>query len=239
LLQHLPDHFYVLPSFPIYGYREPSSADDTTPTMATFDRTFDRPREGRGPEERSMETILVVTTSLFRSRKALRESTFEKFRSHAKALLKHLASRPAARAAIGTTPQVWKDINQLLLLAIPILKAQSVCVEDAPPGSDQSTSALMALHHDTLITDLERLNDIVLLARDCIATVQRAQNLAGEKLVDQQILRLIELAVRVTAQGYDGEAGSRLEQPWANVTAACKFLDLLLEYTIARALSQY
>lgn len=186
-----------------------------------------------------METILVVTTSLFRSRKALRESTFEKFRSHAKALLKHLASRPAARAAIGTTPQVWKDINQLLLLAIPILKAQSVCVEDAPPGSDQSTSALMALHHDTLITDLERLNDIVLLARDCIATVQRAQNLAGEKLVDQQILRLIELAVRVTAQGYDGEAGSRLEQPWANVTAACKFLDLLLEYTIARALSQY
>lgn len=70
--------------------------------------------------------------------------------------------------------------------------------------------------------DLERLNDILVLARNVLATSQVVQNLAGESLVDQQVTTLIDLCVRVTARGYDGEAGSRTEQQWGNVINSCE-----------------
>ncbi len=75
----------------------------------------------------------------------------------------------------------------------------------------------MALNHNTLMKDIERLNDLLM-----IATTKRAQNLAGDSQIDQQVLKLIDVCVRVTARGYDGDAGSRSETQWANVIGSCK-----------------
>lgn len=80
----------------------------------------------------------------------------------------------------------------------------------------------MALNHSTLMKDLERLNDLLLLGRNLLASHRKGQNLAAEHEVDQQVLRLIDVCVRVTARGYDGDTGGRSETQWANVVASCK-----------------
>lgn len=70
--------------------------------------------------------------------------------------------------------------------------------------------------------DLERLDDLVKIGRNIFASPVIAQDLAGESGIDQHILKLIDVCVRVTARGYDGEAGSRSETQWANVVGLCK-----------------
>lgn len=80
----------------------------------------------------------------------------------------------------------------------------------------------MTLNHNTLVKDLERLNDLVLIARNMLATTSQAQDLAGDSGLDQHILKLVDICVRVIARGFDGDPGSRSEAQWANVVSYCK-----------------
>ena len=80
----------------------------------------------------------------------------------------------------------------------------------------------MAMNYATLIKDLERLNDILLIARNILVSVRRAQNLAAESGFDKQVFRLIDLCIRVTARGYDGEVRSRNETQWTNIVHYCE-----------------
>lgn len=179
--------------------------------------------DGKMTEELGVEFVCVVTQSLYRSRKTLREGTFEHCLKNGKIWLRRTLESAAVRQAIGANPQQWIDINTVFCLAIPTLETQSVPTDSSVANGATTSSALMTLHYDTLMKDLERLNDILLIARNCLATTQRAQNLAGDSLLDQQVLKLIDLCVRVTARGYDGETPSRAEQPWANVIGACEY----------------
>lgn len=76
----------------------------------------------------------------------------------------------------------------------------------------------------SLIKDIERLNDLCTIARNLLATTKKAQNLAAERGFDQQILRLIDTCVRVTARGFDGEANPRNEERWQKVVNLYKRL---------------
>ena len=181
-------------------------------------------RDGRLTEELGVEFVCAVTQSLFKSRKSLREATFENCLNSGKRWLRRTLESAAVRQAIGASPQQWVDINQVFYIALPQLEAQSIPSEMNVSSGATTSSALMTLNYDTLMKDLERLNDILLIARNCLATTQRAQNLAGESLLDQQVLKLIDLCVRVTARGFDGETQTRTEQPWANVIGACELL---------------
>lgn len=184
----------------------------------------ERIKEGKLTEELGVELVCCVTQALFRSRKSLREPTYETALKSGKKWLQRTLESAVVRQAIGVNPQQWVDINQVFYLATPALEVQSIPSASNAACGATTSSALMMLNYDTLMKDLERLNDILLIARNCLATTQRAQNLAGESLADQQVLKLIDLCVRVTARGYDGETPSRAEQPWANVIGLCKSL---------------
>lgn len=67
-----------------------------------------------------------------------------------------------------------------------------------------SSSELVAANCFTLVKEIERLNDLCTIARNLLATTRRAQNLAAERGFDQQILKLIDVCVKVTARGFDG-----------------------------------
>ena len=193
------------------------------PNMAADDEN--RSKDGRLTEELGVEFVCAVTQSLYRSRKSLREATFENCLHSGKRWLRRTLESAAVRQAIGASPQQWVDINQVFFIAISQLEVQSIPSDLNASSGATTSSALMAVNHDTLMKDLERLNDILLIARNCLATTQRAQNLAGESLLDQQVLKLIDLCVRVTARGYDGETHSRAEQPWANIIGACEWCE--------------
>ena len=180
-----------------------------------------RGQETRLPEELGVELICAVAQTLYKGRETLRPNTQENSLKSGKKWLRKTLENATVRQAIGANPQQWLDIYQVVYLAIPILELQSIPTDTVAAAAPITTSALMLQHYDTLMKDLERLNDLLLIARNCLATTQRAQNLAGESLLDQQVLKLIDLCVRVTARGYDGETPSRAEQPWANVIGSC------------------
>ena len=180
---------------------------------------------GREAEELSLYMVCSCTQALFKNRKTLNEMVWEDTVKSCKTLVRRTNNDEKVRTLLGTNPDNWKDITHVFALAIPVLEAQSLAPFDPQTGASGLFSALMALNHDTLMKDLERLNDILTVARNCLASVVKAQNLAGDSLLDQQVQKLIDLCVRVTARGYDGDAGSRTEVQWGNVIGACKSID--------------
>ena len=87
-----------------------------------------------------------------------------------------------------------------------------------------SSSDLIAANYFSLVKDIERLNDLCTIARNLLATTKKAQNLAAEQGFDQKILKLIEVCVRVTARGFDGETNQRNEERWQKVVTLYKRL---------------
>jgi hypothetical protein len=69
---------------------------------------------------------------------------------------------------------------------------------------------------------LEKLNQLVAIARNVLTYGEKAQNLAADRLFDKNVSTLITVCVRVTARGYDGETGTQDEGKWQDVINACK-----------------
>ena len=191
-----------------------------------------RSKFGKEAEELSLYMICSCTQALFKNRKTLNEAVWEETIKSCKILERRTNNDEKVRTFLGCNLDNWKDINCVFTLAIPVLEAQSLAPVDPQTGASGSFSALMALNHDILMKDLDRLNDILMVARNCLATVTKAQNLAGESLLDQQVQKLIDLCVRVTARGYDGDAGSRTEIQWGNVIGACESNDSLQHHSL-------
>ncbi|KAL2044945.1 hypothetical protein N7G274_002720 [Stereocaulon virgatum] len=184
-----------------------------------------RRRHGRDAEDKGFELVLVCTHALFKSRKTLTESAFDEAMRTCKTIVRRAANSKEVRDIIGHSLQRWKDMTEVFTFAIPVLEAHSLAPDDSLTGASASSSALMAGNHDTLMKDLDRLNDVLLVARNVLGGgTQKIQNLAGESLFDQQVLKLIDLCVRVTARGYDGDAGSRTEILWGKVIGSYKKL---------------
>ncbi|KIV92174.1 hypothetical protein PV10_06634 [Exophiala mesophila] len=136
------------------------------------------------------------------------------------------------RSALGSNPKVWEGLAKVLTFAIPVLEQQSFAWKGPDPsnidnnrGPNSSSSELIASHYPSLVKDIERLNDLCTIARNLLATTKKAQNLASEKAFDQQILKLIDVCVKVTARGFDGpEVNPRSEERWQKVVNLYKRL---------------
>ena len=128
------------------------------------------------------------------------------------------------RVELGLNPKIWKEYAEAFKHAVPQLEAQSFVSDDpAVANANGSSATLMGLNHGTLMKDLERLNDLVLIARN-IVLYKPAQDLAGAYGFDQTILKLIDVCIRVTARGFDGDGGIRNEAQWGLVIQSCKFV---------------
>jgi palmitoyltransferase len=106
-----------------------------------------------------------------------------------------------------------------------VLEIQSFAWKNPPSATHNgSSSDLIALNYFALAKDIERLNDLCTIARNLLATTKKAQNLAAEKGFDQQVLKLIDVCVRVTARGFDGETNARSEERWQKIVNLYKRL---------------
>lgn len=124
---------------------------------------------------------------------------------------------------LGHSYEFWDDSSSVLKAAIPSLERRSFAPQDpATPEYEDLSGPLIASFSASLLKDLERLNQIVAIARNVLTTGEKAQNLAAERLFDKDIFTLINVCVRVTARGYDGEAGTQDEDKWQSVINACK-----------------
>lgn len=114
------------------------------------------------------------------------------------------------------------SLAKVLSQAIPLLERQSFAVEDPNASAyTGSNSNLVAGNILPLLKDVERINDLCTIARNLLATKQEAQDLSAEAKFDQNILKLIDVCVRVAARGFDGEGNTRTEEKWQRLVNAC------------------
>ena len=146
-------------------------------------------------------------------------------RKVSKETLHSTAQNILVREAIGTDPKFWAELFLLLRAAILSLERRSFSIWDPDSVDYESTSgSLIAGHYPGLWRDVERINDLVSIARNVLTGGPRAQNLAAEHGVDGEIFKLINCCVRVTARGFDGNAGTNEEERWQGVVNAYKKL---------------
>ncbi|KAF2472345.1 uncharacterized protein BDR25DRAFT_258678 [Lindgomyces ingoldianus] len=129
------------------------------------------------------------------------------------------------REELGLSYQFWDDLAGVIKASIPSLERRSFAAPDpATPEYEGLSGPLIASFSSSLLKDLERLNQIVSIARNVLTCGEKAQNLGADRLFDKDIFALINVCVRVTARGYDGEAGTQEEDKWQNVINAYKKL---------------
>ncbi|KAF2273615.1 uncharacterized protein EI97DRAFT_383037 [Westerdykella ornata] len=129
------------------------------------------------------------------------------------------------REELGLSHEFWDDLSQVLKAAIPSLERRCFAAPDpATPEYEGLCGPLIASCSTSLLKDLERLNQLVAIARNVLTCGEKAQNLAAARLFDKDIFALINVCVRVTARGYDGEAGTQEEGKWQDVINAYKKL---------------
>ncbi|KAF2745340.1 hypothetical protein M011DRAFT_427601 [Sporormia fimetaria CBS 119925] len=129
------------------------------------------------------------------------------------------------REELGLSTEFWDEVSGVLKAAMPSLERRCFAAPDpATPEYEGLSGPLIASCSPSLLRDLERLNHLVAIARNVITCGEDAQNLAANRLFDKDIFNLINICVRVTARGYDGEAGTQEEGKWQEVINAYKKL---------------
>ncbi|EMC99507.1 hypothetical protein BAUCODRAFT_29852 [Baudoinia panamericana UAMH 10762] len=170
--------------------------------------------------------VLAPFTIHFKSPTYLREGTLELLDKRVcKETLQSTANNVAVRESIGMDIKFWSELVLCLRAAIPSLERRSFTIWDPSAVDYESTSgALIASNYPGLWKDLERLNDLVSISRNVLTIGSVAQDLATAHQVDTEIFRLVNACVRVTARGYDGEAGTGDEEKWQWIVNAYKKL---------------
>ncbi|KAI1625321.1 spinocerebellar ataxia type 10 protein domain-containing protein [Exophiala viscosa] len=172
-----------------------------------------------------LQIVLTGTQTHYENRGLIDDKRLDHLLRCGKQILYKSHQESDVRSALGFNPRVWEGLTRVLSVAIPALEQQSFAWKNPPASSyNGSSSELIAAHYLSLVKDIERLNDLCTIARNLLATTKKAQNLAAEKSFDQQILKLIDVCVRVTARGYDGEANPRNEERWQKVVNLYKRL---------------
>ncbi|KAI4120041.1 MAG: hypothetical protein LQ338_007199 [Usnochroma carphineum] len=173
-------------------------------------------------EEVGLKMIVWVAQGMFTDRDTYPESTYDHAFKTGKKLLRASAQHgnKALRQLLGQSSEIWVAYVDCLSIALPSLESQTFSPEDP-----SATTALVAANFATLMKDLERVNDLLLIARNLLATTSLAQDLAGDSGFIQLVIKTIEVCVRVTAHGYDREAGARInEAQWRSIIDSYKKL---------------
>ena len=136
------------------------------------------------------------------------------------------------REELGCAYEFWDDLAFVIKSCIPSLERRSFAAPDpAAPEYEGLSGPLIASNSGDLLRDLERLNQLVAIARNVLTGGEKIQNLSADRLFDKDIFTLINVCVRVTARGYDGEAGTQDEDKWqAVITAYKKLLITCLQF---------
>ncbi|KAI9702850.1 MAG: copper transport protein [Candelina mexicana] len=129
------------------------------------------------------------------------------------------------RQALGSSLDVWIELSAVLDKAVKILEKNSFASES--PISDQwqgSSSLLIASQYTTILKHIAVIQDHMAVAKAILFQSDLAQNLAAQAKVDRQVLRLIDVCVRVSARSYEGQPHTKEEENWQQVVHAYKKL---------------
>ncbi|MCJ1288459.1 copper transport protein [Xylographa opegraphella] len=172
-----------------------------------------------------LRMVLMYTEGMFRHRRTLNDSVWVACLAMGKKVLGKSQAEPETRQFLAESPEVWKELELCFVQAMPEIERQSfISVDAANEASGASNADVMLANQVNLTKDLERLNDLLMIARNLLATTNKAQNLAATSAFDKQVIKYIDLCVRVTARGYDGDNNQRAEAQWTSIIGFYKKL---------------
>ena len=173
-----------------------------------------------------LKLVLTGTLAHFSNPSLVDDKRLEHLLQAGKQILYKSHQESETRQNLGFSPNIWVGLTNVLSKAV--VRLEDSCLSGkgyADNTTDTSSSSdLIAANYFSLVKDIERLNDLCTIARNLLATTKKAQNLAAEKGFDHQILKLIDVCVRITARGYDGESNARNEERWQKVVNLFKRL---------------
>ncbi|KAF2847437.1 hypothetical protein T440DRAFT_191277 [Plenodomus tracheiphilus IPT5] len=198
------------------------SSPDGTASVAAAATETDTPR----PFLTRLRLALAPYTVHFHNPGYIRDDTLRMLeREVVKKTLEESRKSLELREELGLSYEFWDDLAAVLKAAIPSLERRCFAAPDpAAPEYEGLSGPLIASYSPSLLRDLERLNQLVCIARNVQVYGERVQNLSAERLFDKDVFALINVCVRVTARGYDGEAGTQDEDKWQGVINAYKKL---------------
>ncbi|KAF2634002.1 hypothetical protein BU25DRAFT_356926 [Macroventuria anomochaeta] len=201
------------------------SQEDLYASESTGDSEYDAPIQAR-PYLTRLRLALAPYTVHFRNPGYIRDETLRMLeRDVVKKTLEDSRKRLELREELGLSWEFWDDLAAVLKAAIPSLEKRCFAQPDpAAPEYEGLSGPLIASCSPSLLRDLERLNQLVCIARNVLVHGERVQNLSAERLFDKDVFNLVNVCVRVTARGYDGEAGTQDEDKWQSVINAYKKL---------------
>ena len=130
-----------------------------------------------------------------------------------------------SREAVGTDSKVWDDLFDLFHAAE--LSLEQRAYGDLDPAFDGPSSTSIVANSASLLKDLYRLDCLIQIIRNVLIVGEKVQTIVVLKVVERQIFSLINLCVRVTARGYDGEGNATDEDKWQGVINGCEIMNNL------------
>jgi palmitoyltransferase len=135
-----------------------------------------------------------------------------------------------ASEELGTDPKLWKDLTDLFVVAVPSIKTR--CFPDnfveGTSEFDSASSRLIALNSTSLVADLSRLEDMIIISRNILTVGQEAQNMAAKARLDQAMFKFTTLCIKASARGFPTDNTTRQdEEKWHVVIE--KFKKLLIK----------
>ncbi|KAI9657835.1 MAG: copper transport protein [Alyxoria varia] len=182
-----------------------------------------------------LRLLMISWTTHFRSVGYMKDSTMEMMdREIAQKTLELSATNykisvrlplTVFREAIGLNPSVWKDTVDVFRIAVQSLEQRSYGpLPPVSPMYDGPSSNTIVTNSQSLLKDLQRLDLLLQVCRNAVTAGEKAQNLAAQLGFDREVCGLINLCIKITARGYDGDGPRADEQKWQGVINGFKKL---------------
>ncbi|KAB2573886.1 High mobility group HMG1/HMG2 [Lasiodiplodia theobromae] len=205
----------------------PARGSDDPATPETIEQRTPSPSRDSPADPYTTQLRLILQPWIvhFKSPGYIKHDMMAMLQDICKKTLRRTIKEPEVRRAIGANASLWRDLCELLENAVPSLEQRSFAPADPQaPEFEGASGTLIAANYSSLMRDLERLNDLVSIARNVLTTGEVAQDLAAKAQFDQEIFKLISVCVKVTARGFDGDAGTTDEHKWQEVVNMYKKL---------------
>lgn len=120
-------------------------------------------------------------------------------------LLQDTAREVEVREQLAIDPNVWNDLHQALEAAITTL-TESCFNYPKPAGqttedAENALQALLITNYASLVKDVGRVNNLLGIGRNILTIGNQAQKMAGKKHVDESMLKLVTICIKITLRG--------------------------------------
>lgn len=167
------------------------------------------PKNTQSVEERYFQVALMMVESMFSGTPPIGYRTRKATKDAVRQTMEKTLNKPEIREVLARNVDIWMRLHLAFHYAIPAISDKSLresFAETAQPDYQiPESSTLIADNHASLQEELTLLNNLLVIARNMLAIKEIAQDICAAVQLDKQIIKLIELCVRVTSKGYDGE----------------------------------